>query len=86
MFKLIKYLSKEYDQGLSYEINTKTGEIYYRPFWFKPLTIIMGLINYIFFPITTKINYFHKKGSYKLFNYRNYRFKGKDWVLSDYYI
>ena len=85
MFKLIKFLSKEYDKYYSIEINSETGEIYYRPFWFKPLVIIMGLINHLCFPITTKLEYFDKKNSYMIFDYSKYRFKGKHWVLPDYF-
>jgi len=84
MFKLIKYLSKEYDEFYSMEFHPQTGEIYFRPFWFKPLVIILGLINYLCFPITTRMEYFRKKESYMLFNYHNYRFK-KGWVLSEYF-
>ena len=85
MFKLIKFLSKEYDTLYSVEINPETGEVYTRPFWFKPVVIILGIINYLCFPITTKMNYFHKRNNYKLFDYYKYRFKGKNWVLLDYF-
>lgn len=97
-YKLIKSLSEEYDKYQSIEVHPQTGELYFRPSWFKPLVIIMYFINHLCFPLMVKIldylryccplteniNSLHCR-SYLLFEYYKWRFK-KGWrLLSDYH-
>lgn len=85
MFKLIKKLSRDYDNLYSVEVNTKTGEIYFRPFWYKYLTIILEIMNIIFLPITLKSYKYNRKEYSVLIPWYNFKFKGKHWVYLDYF-